>query len=241
METLKDPPSHKGFGRLDPRVRILAALVTVLFIVTTPPDRPLRFAVHSALIAGFVLLFRVPARVLLRRLGVIVPFVLVVGLAAGFPHLLGRGAGEGWPWASVLVKPGLAAVAVAAFTATLGPQGLLQGLAGLRVPGILVMLLFFLTRYFPLLSGEVARMRWAVEARAPGRIPPRRGFAALGGIVGSLFLRSYDRGERIHWAMCARGFTGEIRYPPLPRPRPGDLIFLLSVLAVLAASAALPR
>jgi cobalt/nickel transport system permease protein len=34
----------------------------------------------------------------------------------------------------------------------------------------------------------------------------------VGGMIGSLFLRSYERSERVYAAMLARGFDGELRH-----------------------------
>jgi len=55
----------------------------------------------------------------------------------------------------------------------------------------------------------------------------------VGQLVGTLFLRSYERGERVHLAMLARGLGQRRASGRQPRPARLDLIFGL----VLGAAA----
>jgi cobalt/nickel transport system permease protein len=75
--------------------------------------------------------------------------------------------------------------------------------------------------------------------------PFRTRLAAAGGIVGSLFLRTYDRGERVYTAMMARGYDGRFRTleePPLTLGAVAALAgFLVLVAGILAAALLLPR
>ena len=60
-----------------------------------------------------------------------------------------------------------------------------------------------------MLGAEVGRMRMARLSRGDS---PRtlHQAGAIATSVGTLFLRSYERGERIHHAMLARGYTGRL-------------------------------
>lgn len=93
---------------------------------------------------------------------------------------------------------------------------LVEALRRLRVPRLLVAIIGFMYRYLAVLSGEAGRLNRArqsrsavVEGQGGGSIRWRAG--VVGGMVGSLFLRSYERSERIYAAMQARGFDGELR------------------------------
>lgn len=93
---------------------------------------------------------------------------------------------------------------------------LVEALRRLRVPRLLVAIIGFMYRYLAVLTGEASRLNRArlsrsavVEGRGGGSIRWRAGVA--GGMVGSLFLRSYERSERVFAAMQARGFGGELR------------------------------
>jgi cobalt/nickel transport system permease protein len=64
-------------------------------------------------------------------------------------------------------------------------------------------------RYIDVIAGEARRMRLARIARGHDpRFLWQAGATARG--VGSLFVRSYERGERVHLAMLSRGWTGEM-------------------------------
>ena len=86
----------------------------------------------------------------------------------------------------------------------------------MRLPRLLVAIIGFMYRYLAVLTGEASRLNRArlsrsavVEGRGGGSLRWRAG--VVGGMVGSLFLRSYERSERVYAAMQARGFDGEFR------------------------------
>ena len=94
---------------------------------------------------------------------------------------------------------------------------LIDGLRQLRLPRIMVAIIGFMYRYLAVLTGEATRMararasRSAAPAGGGGRSIAWRA-KVTGSMVGSLFLRSYERSERIYAAMQARGFEGEFRH-----------------------------
>jgi cobalt/nickel transport system permease protein len=54
-----------------------------------------------------------------------------------------------------------------------------------------------------------------------------------GGMAGSLFLRSFERSDRIYAAMAARGYDGEVRAFPLPPIAPVSWVVLVGGLSLL--------
>jgi cobalt/nickel transport system permease protein len=87
-------------------------------------------------------------------------------------------------------------------------------------------------RYIFLLEDELEKMKQAKASRTVGG---SRWFhtKALSNVLGSLFVRSYERGEAVFMAMQARGFDGDIKtldeYPLTAR----DFVFLGIMTAVL--------
>jgi cobalt/nickel transport system permease protein len=129
---------------------------------------------------------------------------------------------------------------------------LVDALRELRLPRVMVGIISFMYRYLGVLGDETSRMlraRASRSAAVAGRSaggPLRWRAAVAGGMVGSLFLRSYERSERIYGAMQARGFDGELRYLPGPPLRRVELVaFGLGLAAIVAfgvaAQLALPR
>jgi len=92
----------------------------------------------------------------------------------------------------------------------------------LRVPGTLVAITAFMYRYLFTLRDEAVRLVRARAARSGALSGQRSGGRVIwraqvsGSMVGNLFLRSYERSERVYAAMLARGYTGEMRTLDLP-------------------------
>ncbi len=94
---------------------------------------------------------------------------------------------------------------------------LVDALRELRLPRILISIISFMYRYLAVLTDEGSRMLRARDARSA--LGEGRGGGSIrwratvtGRMVGSLFLRAYERSERIYAAMQARGFEGEFRH-----------------------------
>lgn len=117
---------------------------------------------------------------------------------------------------------------------------LLEGLERLRLPKLMVAIISLMYRYLAVLTGEASRMMRARASRAaslPGAPRPSVVWQArvVGNMVGSLFIRSYERSERVYLAMQSRGYTGHIRHihdRPFPR---NQWFVLLAALLLLAA------
>ena len=205
-----DSPVH----RLPAQVKLAAALVFVLGVVVAPREQLWAPLAAAALLGIAVVASRVPVRVLVPRLVVEVPFV---GLTVLLPFVasgervdvLGVGLSVPGLYAAwgVLTKATLAALAVLLLTATTPLRDLLAGLGRLGLPRLLVLIATSMLRYVDVLTSELARMRVARLSRGddPRWLGQVRGVAAT---AGALFVRSYERGERVHVAMLSRGWTG---------------------------------
>jgi cobalt/nickel transport system permease protein len=90
----------------------------------------------------------------------------------------------------------------------------------------------FMVRYLDVVIGDLNRMRVALRSRgyAPRRI---REAGALAATAGTLFIRSYERGERVYLAMLARGYSGSM--PDTEEGRAGGAEWAAA--AALAAAA----
>ncbi len=123
---------------------------------------------------------------------------------------------------------------------------LVDALRRLRVPTLMVAIIAFMYRYLAVLSDEASRMMRARAARSA--VVDGRGASSLlwrarvvGSMVGSLFLRAYERSERIYAAMQSRGFSGDIRHLGGRKLRGGEWLALTTGAAVLASFSAASR
>jgi cobalt/nickel transport system permease protein len=108
------------------------------------------------------------------------------------------------------------------------------GLEALKVPDVFIALLSFIHRYVDVFRTQVRSMRIALDSRAPSMRRADR-WRVYGNLAGNLFIRAYDRGERIHQAMLSRGFSGALPSAETLEMRGGDLVLI--VVVGLAAAA----
>lgn len=233
---------HSRVHRLAPQVKVAVTLGFVLAVALTSRYAWWAFLIDAAALAGVVRLARVPARFVLLRLLVITPFVLLALLipvigAGERVELWGLALSREGLWAgwNIIAKAGLGAGASILLAATTPVPQILAGLDRLRVPPTLTAIAGFMVRYLELIAGELSRTRTAMAARgyAPRWIWQARPAAAA---AGTLFLRSYERGERVHAAMLARGYTGVMPRIDDERASPGQWLACAG-LPLLAATA----
>jgi cobalt/nickel transport system permease protein len=186
----------------------------VIAVVATPREAFWAFGVHAALIVAAAAVARLRPGFLLRRLLIEVPFLLF----AVFLPIVGRGErleviglslSRSGLWAAwnIVAKATLGAAASVLLAATTRVPDLLKGFSRLHFPRVLTAMMGFMVRYLDVVVGELGRMRTALRARAyrPRWIGEARALAA---VAGTLFVRSYERGERVYLAMQARGYQG---------------------------------
>jgi cobalt/nickel transport system permease protein len=216
-------PGNTPVHRLEPHTKLAAVICFALVVVATPVHAgwaPLAYAGDLGLLLVVATVARVPAGRLLRGLAIEVPFVcfaLLLPIVSRGPRteLLGISLSESGlaTGGSILAKATLSVLGATLLAATTEPRALVRGLERLRLPQVLVQILTFMIRYTDVVGGELQRMRVARESR---------GFQArhlgalrvLGPAAGSLFIRSYERGERVHLAMLSRGYTGRLPTGP---------------------------
>ncbi len=227
--------------RLDPRVKILAALPAALAVAlmqgVAGPARGL------ALSVALVALARLDVRKVLGRLIVVNAFVLVLWAFLPFS----RGGEEVFALgpltatreglieaASITLKTNATVLLTIALLGTSQVMSLAHALVHMRFPAKLVHLFFFFYRYLGVLHEEYSRMRTAMRVRAFSPRTSSHTYRSYGWLLGMLLVRSFERSERIYRAMLCRGFHGH--FPVLRHFRLGaaDAAF-----AVLMAAAVL--
>jgi cobalt/nickel transport system permease protein len=210
-----------------------------------PAGSWLAYCMCFIIIATLILLSGVPLLYVLRRSLVIIPFVLLVAIfipffkegevAFGFNvwwwYLSVTHDGLELLW-SILAKSWLSILSLILLTSTTGFASLLKGLERLWMPRVMVMLLSFMYRYIFLLTDEVMRMKQARDSRNFGSGWLRQ-ISTVGNMIGTLFIRSYERGERVYAAMVSRGFDGSSRTLDRLQFNRMDIYFITSMMLVL--------
>ncbi len=195
-------------------MKVLASVWFVFVVACFPRRSVWAFGVAGlCLVAGFVVAGLSGAQVI-RRLSVLVSFVPVV---VAIPFLAGGSqveviglslSVEGiWGAWNFVAKAAVGVSVSVMLTATTTVPDILAGLGKLGAPKILVAIASSMVRYLDLVTREISRTRVAMVSRgySPSWLWQMKPLAAS---VGALFIRSYERSERVHAAMLARGFTG---------------------------------
>ncbi len=184
--------------------------------MSTPITRWPAFIAFFVLLVATAYASKIPLPLLFKRALIEIPFIFFAILMPFF------GTGEKFEivgvevyregllaGTSIVVKGTLGVLAAVILSTTTTAREILRGLERLKLPAVMVQIASFMLRYVNVISDEMERMKVARESR---------GFVATGikhwkvlaTSAAALFIRSYERGERVHLAMLSRGFDGNL-------------------------------
>ena len=235
--------------RLDPRTKLICSLAFVLAVVLTPAGTWNVFVVYLLILLGLIWLSRLPIKYVLKRSLVIFPFVVMIAIFVPF-FKQGQVAASydigAWHIAityeglavliNVIVKSWLCILCLIILSSSTKFEELMHGMHRLKVPQVFVQITSFMYRYMFVLADQAMRMQMARDSRNFG-LNRRNIFKTMGNMIGMLFIRSYERAERIYAAMLSRGYNGEIIVVNQLRFRLPDAYFALSMALLLICPA----
>ncbi len=205
---------HSVAHGLPGHLKVAALGLFVVAVVATPARAVWAFVVYAALLGVAAGVSDIPIRFIVKRMMVEVPFLafaMLLPFVGEAPHseVLGLRVSEAGLLAAwtILAKGTCGVVASILLAATTEIPDVLAGMSRLRVPKAIVAIAGFMVRYIEVIGGELARMRVAMAARG---YEPKAFWQvkALATSAGALFIRSYERGERVYLAMVSRGYSG---------------------------------
>ena len=215
--------------RLDPRAKVLVTVAFILSNALLPDGAWTAFAVSWLFLLFVNILSNLGFLFTFKRSFIALPFALVAitvlfsipGRALSTFHFLF------WDltitdmgllrFVSILVRSWLSVQMAIMLVATARFPDIIHALEHLRVPSILTTIIAFLYRYLFVLADEVFRLLRARESRSAASTGSRSGGSVAwraevaGNMAGQLFLRSYERSDRVYNAMLARGYTGHLQ------------------------------
>jgi cobalt/nickel transport system permease protein len=236
--------------RLDARIKLILTLAFVVAVTASPAGAWLSYALFLVPIGVVIGLSRIHPSVILKRSLIAIPFALaaltliftregttVTSLQLARWSISVRYEGI-IAFVSILAKAWLSVLVATTLVTTTSFPHLVAAMRSLKVPRVLVSVVSFMYRYIFIIADEALRLHRAREARSAS--PEGAGGGSvfwrarvLGGMIGSLFLRSYERSERIYAAMISRGFKGDIRTMRSRVLGPSDLLIAAAFLAYL--------
>ncbi|MBN1889791.1 MAG: cobalt ECF transporter T component CbiQ [Thermoflexales bacterium] len=249
--------------QLDPRVKLVLALAFILALALAPVGAWPAYVLFLSISISVQILSELGIGYVLKRALLALPFALAalpILFTTEGVKLVTLPAG---PWtlmitlegverlASIMLKAWLSVQMAIVLTASTAFPDLLLAMRAIKIPRLLVAIVGLMWRYLFVLVDEALRLMRAREARSGSRTMANRksqianrnrvggslGWRArvAGGMAGNLFLRSFDRAERIYAAMAARGYDGEVRALPLPPLALGQRLVVGGGLVLLSA------
>ncbi len=222
-----DSPIHV----LDPRAKVIVTFVYIVSVVSFGRyelDSLLPFFIFPIVM---VALSNLPPLYLVGKIALVCPIVLLVGL---FNPVFDRAVlyqigqleiSGGWvSLASLLIRSLLTVGAAFILVGTTGFTAICQALERLGIPQLFAVQLLFLHRYLFVLADETGRASRARELRSCGT--RGLGVVSFSSLAGHLLLRTWQRAERIHTAMLARGFVGRFHAHRQSRFGTAELCFI---------------
>ena len=189
------------------RPKIVLTLVVIALTVLLPASLWPAHGCLACLVFAALSVAEIPVAYLVWRVAIFLPLILMTALAVP----LSRGFAGGWETALGIVLRAVVAFLAALWLVSTTPfDRLLAGLCRLGLPRLFAALLAFVYRYLFVLFDELARMRTAQRARTLSPRALRANWRSSIQLVGTLLIRALDRAERIHGAMCARGWRGKM-------------------------------
>lgn len=239
--------------QLDPRVKLV---ITIAFIFTTalvPVGSWPVYILLLTIIISTVLLSELGLGYVWGRAALALPFVLaafpIIFTAPG-PSLAQIPIGS-WTitisaagverFISIALKSWISVQAAIVLAASTPFPDLLLAMRAIRIPRLLVSIFSLMWRYLFILADEALRLMRARSSRSGEADTPglKTGGSltwrarVTGGMAGSLFLRAFERSDRIYMAMLSRGYDGEIRSLPLPALTGSQIVLLAASLLLL--------
>jgi len=245
--------------RLDPRLKLVASVLFILSNVLLPDGAWLAFLLSLALILLIAWKSGIGVAYTLKRSFVALPFFLAAITAIfalpgrtlavwdlGPWHLVATDTGL-LRFVSVVIRSWLSVQVAIILIATTQFPDLMHAMRHLHVPAVLIAVISFMYRYLFVMANEAMRLMRAREARSARPAGGGGGGSILwrakvaGNMAGQLFLRSYERSERVYNAMLSRGYQGQVLTLNPHTLQTRDWLLGLCVLVILACLQVLGR
>lgn len=223
---------------LDPRAKLIATMLFLFTVVSFPKYEVVALVPFFLFPALLMTLGDIPVLFILKKLLIVSPFAVFIGILNPFLEtrtiavIAGVSVSAGWAsFLSILLKFTLTVSTALLLIATTSFPGMCHALRRLGVPPLFISQLLFLYRYLFVLMEEAMRILRARDMRSFGT--RGTGVKVFVRLIGTLFVRTVERAERIYNAMLSRGFRGDI--PSLRRSSLAfsDLVFVASTAAFL--------
>lgn len=214
---------HSIVHELPAYLKIIAAISFILVAVSTPITNWQAFIAFFGWVLIVAVLAKIPIALLFKRALIEIPFIFFAILMpffgtgerfiAGPFNLYREGLIAG---AGIVIKGTLGVLTAIILSTSTTAREILRGLERLRLPTLMVQIASFMLRYVNVVNDEMERMKIARESRG-FEATGLKHWKVLATAAGALFIRSYERGERVHLSMLSRGYDGVLPHDEIEK------------------------
>ncbi len=203
-------------ARTDPRVRIIYAMFFSVIVALIDKHYVAGLAFILSVIT--VITARLKLQLVLKRLLIVnififaLWFILPFSMSGHTVFSLGRFnmSQEGLLYVLLItLKCNAIVISWTALISTCSIFELVHAFAHIRLPDKLIYLFFLLYRYVFTVQAEYRTLMNTLKIRGFRPRTTLHTYRTYGYIIGTLWLRSFDRSEQVHKAMVCRGFKGK--------------------------------
>jgi cobalt/nickel transport system permease protein len=198
----------------DSRLKIIFIFLAIIIIVSEKNGDLLNLGFYSIIITIFVFLSRVPIIYFLKRLAVVLPFLVFAALFYPLSFVFeskGVDSRAVYGGLSILIKSTLSVLLLLTLVSTVKFTILLSSLRSIGMPKIVCIIAALMYRYVFILWDEALRTTIARQSRTPGQLKQNK-LKVLSNQYAMVFIRSWERSKIVYNAMLSRGFSGNFSF-----------------------------
>ncbi|MFM8621325.1 MAG: cobalt ECF transporter T component CbiQ [Candidatus Nanopelagicaceae bacterium] len=228
---------HSLIHELEPHAKIISMLLFLLIVIITPIQNHFAFIGFFTIVLGLVVLAKLPIIKVLKRSAVEIPFLLFAIL---MPFVSADKERAKVAALSIIAKATIGVLLAILLSSTTPAREILRGFETLKLPTLLVQITSFVLRYLNVINDEMERMTVARSSRG---FEPKgiKDWKFVSAAAGALFIRSYERGERVHLAMISRGYEGKLPSSSTSKVTKADRFKIALLISIILALSILGR
>lgn len=219
---------HSVIHELAPQAKILTLFAFLIVVILTPIQRYPAFIGFGLIVLALIIAAKLPLLTVLKRTTIEIPFLLFAIL---MPFVSPDREAGIIAAASIICKATIGTLLAIILSSSTPAREILRGFEILKMPNLLVQIATFMLRYLNVINDEMERMS---VARASRGFEPRgiKDWKFLASAAGALFIRSYERGERVHLSMISRGYEGKLPAIENPKVKTNEKLAIAFLLAL---------
>lgn len=219
-------------AEIDPRIKILTFFALVVTVIFTPSPQFLKFVLYFTLLLILIIGSQISLTLILIRLFFVGTMVFFIGVLVFVFQRKPLTQNLAVIW-NIFIKTVLVVICLAVLTQTTEFFRIIKALEWFKVPKLFISLLGLTYRYIQLLFGESIKVKRSIDSRSFGKRSKIEEIVILKSTLLHIFIRTFERSERIYAAMLSRGYEGTVSTMSFLYFKKRDFVFAGLIIAFI--------